>query len=233
MRVHLTELQSFAFCPLHHRKAGRLQPVLPEPLNTLKRVILYLYSRQLEVGYKISWEEAQNAWNRSWWRNRDLEDRQARKENNQALIGLQQAYQHYREDRRLPVAVNFPYRMEVQGHLLLGEVPLILSGPDEARKITMVDVGMKTSPQEMTRDLRLRAASLMVQQSLGTMPVALEVLCFNRRFDLNCVRLHPTLEFQQDTLAMISHLVTGMVQKVRYPNRAGCPQCQFSQTCIA
>lgn len=233
MRLHVTELLSFAFCPLHHRQSGSIVPALPEPLKTLRGTVLYLYSRQLEVGYKVSWEEAQNAWNRGWWKEHQLEDRQARKESNQALIGLLQAYQYYREDRRIPVAVNFPYSLSFQEHCLLGDAPLILSDPAQPQRLSLVDIRPPTTAVALTRDLQLRAAGLMVERSLGVMPAMMEVLFFNRRFDLSRVCLYPTAQFQTDSQAIFQHLLYSIRQDFCYPNSAGCHQCQFNRTCTA
>lgn len=232
MRTNLAELKGFAFCPLFYKQAGLISSNLPDSISTIKTLITYLYSRQLEVGYKISWEETQNVWNRLWWKNRDLNDSKARRENNSALIGLQQVYQYYRDDERLPVAVNFPYTLKLDEHVILGNIPLILSDPEQVQRLALVDVGRRVSPLEMTRDISLRSAALMIQQSLGTNPTAIELLCFNRDFNLNHVRLYPTQEFQETSLEIFGNLLTSISQGFYYPNYAACDRCQFSQACI-
>ena len=97
MRATLEDLTKFAFCPVFF-KTGQKLPQNPHPsLSTLRKEIIYLYGRQLEVGHKIDWNEALNKWNRLWWTDRDINSATDRNQCNDALVGLKQVYDYYRK----------------------------------------------------------------------------------------------------------------------------------------
>lgn len=232
MRVDINTLSGFAFCPFYTQQPVPQTPPLPELLLGVKQMVTYIYSRQMEVGYKISWEEVQNAWNRLWWRHRSLEDRQARKESNQGLLRLYQVYQFYHDDPRQPVAVNFPYQLEIASHILLGQTTLVLAHSQDPHRVTIMEVGLPVTVMEMTRNLHLRAAGLMVQQSLGHPPDSLEVMYFDARHNLSFTRLHPPAAFQENTYKMLAALIYSMEKQLRYPNLWSCPHCELRNKCI-
>jgi len=232
VRTNLNELQSFAFCPVFHRTEGGLPSSLSPIIITLKNLIIYLYSRQLELGHKISWEEAQNIWNRSWWSIHDLDDRQARKDSNAVLLVFNDIYQYYLADTRQVIAVNLPYLLHLQDHVVCGEIPLVLCESSRCQEISLVDIRQTISVNELTRDLSLRAASLMVEQNIGVRPTIIEVLCFGRALNLSHTCLYPTAAFQEKSRLMVSSLLQAVHKELLYPNKHACPTCTLQGSCM-
>jgi hypothetical protein len=232
VRTNLIDLQGYAFCPIFYKMDGSLQIPVPPALLTLRNLITYMYSRQLEVGRKITFEEVQNTWNRSWWSEYDLKDQAARKANNTAILGLSQAYQYYSEDERQVLAVNLPYFLHIEDHVICGDIPLVLCDPDSPKKISVLDIGPPISINELTRDLRIRAAALMVEQNIGVMPSIIEVLCFNRNYKLTHTCLYPTHEFQDRSRAIFTGLLKAAKGRIFYPNFHSCNICEFNHNCM-
>ena len=231
MRVNLEDLTKYAYCPVFYQNNHPLVKESNPIIDILRVEAIYLWGRQLEVGYKINWQEAMNKWDRLWWTTRDLNDSVARKQCNDGLVGLKRLYDYYREDDRRPLATNFPYTLELTQHHVMGSIPLILCDPNDPRKLSLVDLGLKLNQARMTRNLDLRLASVYAEQVIGHQPTILEVLHFNQDYKLDHTRLFPTEKFQQNSRQIIASLLQSMQQQLFYPNLMACGDCSAGQRC--
>lgn len=231
MRVTLEDLTKYSFCPVFYQSNLDLPREGSQLLDTLREAAVYLWGRQLEVGYKINWQETLNKWDRLWWTSRELNDPIARKQCNDGLVGLKQLYDFYREDNRRPLVTNFPYTLELTRHHVLGSLPVILCDTKDPRRLSLVEIGPKLNQARLTRNLSLRLASVYAEQVLGHQPTTLEMLHFNQDFKLDRARIYPTDRFQANSKRIIASLLHSMQEKLVYPNVLACPTCTAGQRC--
>lgn len=231
MRTSLAELQNYAHCPILYSRGKGIDKSLPEPLYSISSLMTYVYARQLEIGYKITYDEWINAWNRIWWNDKNLDDPVARQQSNDAIIGLSQLFDYYKTDQRVILAVNLPYRLDIKNHIVCGVVPFVFCAAENSRQITLMEIGEKCSVAQMTRNIELRAMGLMAEQHIGIRPAIMEHLYFDRRWNLQHVCLYPTESFQIASATIILNLLKASKDDIIYPNLHACNNCQLQNTC--
>jgi hypothetical protein len=118
----------------------------------------------------------------------------------------------------------------LNGHYLLGEAGIILAAPDGHIHLSNLDA--RTQAPELTRSLKARLDSLMVEQVYGRPPSAVQVLNFTQQQRLDDTRIYPNGRFQDSSRKIFGHLLGLMGTGGAYPNSLGCSQCPVKSTCL-
>lgn len=231
MRLTVDQLETYAFCPLLYQAKVRFTQPRDPIIEALSNLVIYLYSRQLEAQYKISWSETVNAWGRIWWGRQEVKDRKQRSLGNNAIIGIQQLYRYYSEDPRLPIAVNFPYSLKINDSTIDGETSIILTDHNDAKAISILEIGPRYTAIQLQRLLTIQCSALMIQQVIQHMPVCIEYIGFRNDCTIDIQQIYPEENFMHSIFEMVTGLVDSIKRNIIYPNTLGCNQCPIQTAC--
>lgn len=187
MEIHIDEVMDFVTCSVLHRykHIDKIEPPQPAVGHPTKNSIIDLYDQALHKAVSYLFNSVQDGfypslnllakrWGYLWVKPRaDQEDIRFKQtswrdmheiKRVQGWKKLKEIHAYYKEHEGTPIMVNYPYRVQIGKHTLLGEIELvrIIKNEQGRERIELTEFVLdeKTSPfLHVKRDWRVTAAS--------------------------------------------------------------------------
>lgn len=232
MRISTTEISTFVKCPILFQQGRLIETVDKRIVNSLRKAVQYLYSYQQATGTQCSFNALIKRWNQLWWGKKRPEDEESEKLSNDAYFAMDKYYSKYIDMESMPIAVNWPYAVEIGPHVVTGTWPVVLTHDGGAQLYYPLS---QKNTISLVRDIVVRADIIAMHASTGNPPLSVTHSTLHSvtkeekeiRFD----SFYPKKEWLEKALGSLLAIITAMNAGYDWGNCHACTKCVLKDRC--
>jgi len=227
MQIPIQKIVNYAYCPYLFKQIGGLVTNLDPVKTAIEETVLYLHVKEFETGHKPSWKTLLTKWQKTFWKDKELDDKEARDQNKRAYILLDLLYQDFLGFDSHQLSINFKYSMSLlDKHEVSGMIPIVAASSKGVHLVFFHHI------DDPIKDLVIRSGVLAIAKTGAEIWRVDNIsLAETSLPTLNIKTIYPTSGFSNGTEEMLNGLTQQVAAGYMYPNTLGCRTCPVGKKC--